>query len=338
MALPFRARRAAPPTRLQVEDWYRRHPEIDDEPINAPLIGLGLPRTGSTALSFLLAEDPSRPARWCCGSRPAVPAAVDRRAPDPRIAEAQAGLAIQEQMNPRLAALVPAEATGPMECQELMALDFRAHYFPAFADLPSYTEWLLDADLTSTYRYERRVPEAPAVGRAGAAAMAAEVPVTPAVARPRRRRLPRCPVRDDPPGPDRCDGVGRRPLLQVGRQFSDGVDPTYLGRLNVEQWSTGMDRLLQFRDASTGRVLLRHRLPRHAARPGRRGARPVRLARRAGERGVRRGHGAVVAHNNAEHATRTSTPRPPSSASTSTRSAPGSRRVHRAHAVDGEEP
>ena len=44
--------------RLQIEDWYRRHPEIDDEPIEAPLIGLGLPRTGSTALSFLLAEDP----------------------------------------------------------------------------------------------------------------------------------------------------------------------------------------------------------------------------------------------------------------------------------------
>src|SRR5262245_60665279 len=45
--------------RLQVEDWYRRHPEIDDEEIRAPLFGLGLPRTGSTALSFLLAQDPA---------------------------------------------------------------------------------------------------------------------------------------------------------------------------------------------------------------------------------------------------------------------------------------
>ena len=42
--------------RLQIEDWYRRHPEIEDEPIDAPLIGLGLPRTGSTALSCLLLE------------------------------------------------------------------------------------------------------------------------------------------------------------------------------------------------------------------------------------------------------------------------------------------
>src|SRR6185369_5970439 len=44
--------------RLQVEDWYRRHPEIDEVPLKAPLIGLGLPRTGSTALSLLLAQDP----------------------------------------------------------------------------------------------------------------------------------------------------------------------------------------------------------------------------------------------------------------------------------------
>ena len=37
--------------RLKVEDWYRRHPEIDGERLMPALIGLGLPRTGSTALS-----------------------------------------------------------------------------------------------------------------------------------------------------------------------------------------------------------------------------------------------------------------------------------------------
>ena len=44
--------------RLQIEDWYRRHPEIAEVELGRPLIGLGLPRTGSTALSFLLDEDP----------------------------------------------------------------------------------------------------------------------------------------------------------------------------------------------------------------------------------------------------------------------------------------
>src|SRR5678815_4177623 len=46
--------------RLHVEQWYALHPEIDEQEIVAPLIGLGLPRTGSTALSFLLAQDPAR--------------------------------------------------------------------------------------------------------------------------------------------------------------------------------------------------------------------------------------------------------------------------------------
>ena len=45
--------------RLEVEHWYAIHPEIDEQEIVAPLIGLGLPRTGSTALACLLAEDPA---------------------------------------------------------------------------------------------------------------------------------------------------------------------------------------------------------------------------------------------------------------------------------------
>ena len=40
--------------RLEVESWYARHPEIDDQQITAPLMELGLPRTGSTALHCLL--------------------------------------------------------------------------------------------------------------------------------------------------------------------------------------------------------------------------------------------------------------------------------------------
>ena len=116
--------------RLQVEDWYRRHPEIDDEPIEAPLIGLGLPRTGSTALSILLAEDPDARSlrRWEAVAPCPPPSTVD--GPDPRIAEAEAMQEMQEQLAPRMAALVPGSPTGPEECQDLMALDFKAALLP----------------------------------------------------------------------------------------------------------------------------------------------------------------------------------------------------------------
>jgi hypothetical protein len=234
-------------SRLEIEDWYRRHPEIGDETITAPLIGLGLPRTGSTALSFLLAEDPhARSLRlWESGQPCPPPSTVEP--PDPRIAETEANMAIQNEMNPRLSALVPSAPTGPMECQELMALDFRAHYFPAFAHLPSYTEWLIDADLTSTYRYERRALQLLQWGE------------------PTRPWRLKCPSHLlwldalDSVFPDaRFVMTHRDPTdvmvsvadvyHQVGMQFSDDLDLHYLGRLNVDQWVTGMDRLLTFRD------------------------------------------------------------------------------------------
>jgi hypothetical protein len=44
--------------RLRIQDWYRRHPEIAAERIEGPILIAGLPRTGTTALSHLLAADP----------------------------------------------------------------------------------------------------------------------------------------------------------------------------------------------------------------------------------------------------------------------------------------
>jgi hypothetical protein len=114
--------------RLQVEDWYRRHPEIDEEPIAAPVFGLGLPRTGSTALSFLLAQDPD--IRYLHSWEAAEPCPPPSTVPgdDPRIPAGVVELWAGSRHH------VPQDPNGPMECLDLMALDF-----------------------TSTYGYERRV-------------------------------------------------------------------------------------------------------------------------------------------------------------------------------------
>ncbi|GIX30814.1 MAG: hypothetical protein KatS3mg124_1286 [Porticoccaceae bacterium] len=48
-------------------------------------------------------------------------------------------------------------ADSPTECLELLALDFRSQIFQALARVPSYARWLLEADLSSTYAYHRRV-------------------------------------------------------------------------------------------------------------------------------------------------------------------------------------
>src|SRR5688572_18245858 len=79
--------------RLQIESWHRSNPEIAEQPIVAPLFGLGLPRTGSTALSFLLALDPARRSlrTWEAG-HPCPPPETATEHTDPRIAEAQVGI------------------------------------------------------------------------------------------------------------------------------------------------------------------------------------------------------------------------------------------------------
>jgi hypothetical protein len=233
--------------RLQIEDWYRRHPEIDDEPIEAPLFGLGLPRTGSTALAFLLAEDPNaRTLRLWEATEPCPPPSTVEP-PDPRIAATAAGLEMHHQMSPRMAVLLPSSATGPEECQDLMALDFRAHYFQAFAYVPSYADWLVDADLDSTYAYERRVLKLLQWGE----------PTT----RPWRLKCPSHLLwldHLDSAFPDaRFVMTHRDPtevmvsVADVYREvmlpLNDDIDSHYLGTLNVEQWSTAMDRVMAFR-------------------------------------------------------------------------------------------
>ncbi|HLX88253.1 MAG TPA: sulfotransferase [Acidimicrobiales bacterium] len=144
--------------RLLVESWYRDHPEIDDGRIEAPLFGLGLPRTGSTALSFLLAADRRRRSlRTWEANEPCPPPTTATEHTDPRIARTQAGLDVVNELFPDFAGMLPRSATGPQECLLLMALDFRSMVFEGYGWVPSYTEWLLSSDMVPAYRYHERV-------------------------------------------------------------------------------------------------------------------------------------------------------------------------------------
>jgi hypothetical protein len=144
--------------RLQVERWYTQHPEIEEQEITAPLFGLGLPRTGSTALSFLLAADPARRSlRTWEASSPCPPPETATEHTDPRIAASQAVVDLTNEMFPDFAGMLPSSATGPQECLLVMSFDFRSHVFGGMAVTPSYTEWLLSCDMEPAYRYHRRV-------------------------------------------------------------------------------------------------------------------------------------------------------------------------------------
>ncbi len=144
--------------RLEVEQCYRQHPEIGEQQITAPLFGLGLPRTGSTALSFLLACDTSRRSlrTWEAG-HPCPPPESSTQDTDPRIAEAQAGIDLTNDMFPDFVGMLPTSAVGPQECLLVMAMDFRSQVFEGMALIPSYTSWLLGCDMEPAYRFHHRV-------------------------------------------------------------------------------------------------------------------------------------------------------------------------------------
>jgi hypothetical protein len=145
--------------RLQIEHWYRLHPQIDEQQIIAPLIGLGLPRTGSTALSNLLAQDVNvRSLRTWEAMQPCPPPETATEHSDPRIQQSELMLDRRNKLFPRMRTMLPSAANAPTECQTFMGYDFKSQLFQALWHIPRYTEWLNhQADLLPTYRYVKRI-------------------------------------------------------------------------------------------------------------------------------------------------------------------------------------
>jgi hypothetical protein len=142
--------------RLRVVDWARRHPEVAAQPIEAPLVVIGMFRAGTTFLSYLLDQDRrNRPLlQWESGDSvpPASPA--DHRS-GPRVDAAREQSAMLEQLNPRVRVVHHEEADGPTECIAVMSQDFKSLSWEAIANVPMYGEWLLQTDQRSAYEYHR---------------------------------------------------------------------------------------------------------------------------------------------------------------------------------------
>jgi hypothetical protein len=145
--------------RLEIEDWYRRHPEIDGEEIVAPVFIVGLPRTGSTLLSYQLSLDPcTRSFRLWESEKPCPPPIAAENKTDPRIAEANARHDLFVKACPAVASMAPYDPSGPVECYELFYMSFDYAHYDMFIHCPSYTEWFMDParDHTAAYRYHKR--------------------------------------------------------------------------------------------------------------------------------------------------------------------------------------
>jgi hypothetical protein len=144
--------------RLRVVAEHAAHPAMADEEVEGPLCIIGLPRTGTTALSNLVAADPQvRSIRMWESSSPVPPPESATEHTDPRIAEAEQGLELMYEAFPRMRSLHFQSPTGPTECQDLLGMDFRTEHFNGMARVPSYSTWVRDCDMSSTYRFHHLV-------------------------------------------------------------------------------------------------------------------------------------------------------------------------------------
>src|SRR5947208_12887596 len=143
--------------RLLVTDWHNRHPEIADGPITAPIILIGMGRTGTTILHDLLGQDPDNriPRTWEC-DRPTPPPETATYTTDARIEEVQAGIDLAHSVRPALRAMHPMGARLGQECIRFTGCEFASLIFGSQFRLPSYLDWVTnEADMAPTYRWHR---------------------------------------------------------------------------------------------------------------------------------------------------------------------------------------
>ncbi len=144
--------------RLLLEEWVRREPAILDEQITAPLVIVGLPRTGTTVLYRMLSVASGFVAPRHFEATEPAPSLDWNFDPesDPRIQRAEQAIAAMLQMSPELNAIYPFEALAPEESIYLLSPALRCTSAPSMALVPKYHQWFLNADKAPAYRYLRR--------------------------------------------------------------------------------------------------------------------------------------------------------------------------------------
>jgi hypothetical protein len=148
---------AALANRLTVVAWEKANPELTAAPVAAPIVILGLGRTGSSILHETLAAAPGMrtPLIWQVREFSLVQQVTDAH-DDPRIREIDAAIARKNEITPGYAAIHYEDAHIPMECVALSILDMVSSQFSTVAWTPTYRRFLTETDARSVYRWHRR--------------------------------------------------------------------------------------------------------------------------------------------------------------------------------------
>jgi hypothetical protein len=133
-------------TRLRIESWYAEHREETTDRVEGPLVILGLPRTATTALHYLLAVDPQfRYLRSWEVSDPVPPSVLGSEHADPRRRREQPAADVRH--------IVAVD--GPAEDWPIHAFAF--DHAELTLPVPSHSRWWRGADHAALMPYHDRV-------------------------------------------------------------------------------------------------------------------------------------------------------------------------------------
>src|SRR6185369_12715934 len=125
--------------RLRMADVLNHHPEISSGEIRQPIFIVGLPRTGTTILHELMAQDPANrvPMTWEV-MFPWPPPERATYETDPRIAQVEKHFSGIDRLIPNFKSMHPMGALLPQECVAMTANDFATMVYHSTHNVPSY--------------------------------------------------------------------------------------------------------------------------------------------------------------------------------------------------------
>jgi len=144
--------------RLRITDLLARHPEILEQEVARPMFIVGLPRSGTSILFEVLAQDPAcrAPETWEA-MMPCPPPTAEGYEKDPRI-ERVHGLVTQwNRVVPEFASMHEMGGRIPAECGLIMASSFISDHVASLHQAPAYAAWYATADMRPAYAYHETI-------------------------------------------------------------------------------------------------------------------------------------------------------------------------------------
>lgn len=140
---------------LRLEEEEEKSPDILREAIDRPIFITGLPRSGTTFLHSLLAQDPANRVPLSWQTIYPYPLAQDARR-DGRAARVDQQFRMFERLSPGVGSLHPLAASTPQECTEITAHVFQSLRFDTTHFVPSYQEWLIAEGHLAAFLFHKR--------------------------------------------------------------------------------------------------------------------------------------------------------------------------------------